>query len=1207
MFGKRLIFVVSTVLLCAWAHAQDSISQRVIFVGDAGEINHKQETIIPKAAELVRPGKTTVMFLGDNIYPRGMGLPGSKEEAETQEILRSQFGPMRAAGAPVYFIPGNHDWDHTGKDGLAKIRAQDQFIRNQQDSLLKLLPPNGCPDPQVIDLSDSVAIVTFDSEWWLFPYERYGSDSECECETEKQVIEKLQELLYNNQEKTIFLALHHPLRTYGVHGGYYSWKDHVFPLTELNKNLYLPLPVVGSLYPLLRKTVFLNPEDMPHPAYRDLVNRVREVADDYANVIHVAGHDHGLQFIKDGDFYQVVSGAGAKDSYTRKGKRSLFAHAAQGFVVVDYLMDRSSRVTFYTYADDAVSVAFSYRIPYREIPPFIEQVESGTKGKDSVYVSANEKYDEAGPFHRRLFGENYRKEWAAETKVPVLRLSQLHGGLSPVKRGGGMQTISLRLQDPLGKEYVLRSVNKQAESLLPEELHHTIAHEFLDDANSAQHPYSALMLPPLAQAARVPHTNPVIGMVAPDTILGHYNEAFANTLCLLEEREPMGDSDNTVKMLRRINNDNDDIYKAKTFLRARMLDLLVNDWDRHADQWRWRDVNKEKKGADRDYLGVPRDRDQALRKMEGVFPGIVSQPFVLPLIQGFAPEIRRVNYSLRKSDFLNAHPKNQFTHGEWKEEVNGFVAAMTDSVLNAAIQRLPVTAHALRNEELLVILKARRDALAGEMDKYYRFVNRIADIKLSNKHEKVIIEEEPDNALKVTVRKINKDGEVKGKLMEKVYDPEVTKEIRVYLASGNDSLQLHSSLSPIKVRVIGGAGEKYYEIRSESRKVTVYDQGIRSSFAPSSAGFRVLNATDSNHTAFVPVNLYNVWAPLLDIGFNADDGVLLGAGFRYTHQRGFRKEPFSHSQQFTLSGAFATGALRMHYRGHWKEVLGKADAVVDARALIPQTQNYFGLGNGSVYDRNSHDMRYYRTRFEVYQVEPHLQWNLNKTTFLDIGPSVQWYRFAASRNEGRLIVQPEAVHTYDSLTIGDNKGHVGLFAGFMKDNRNSKLRPSKGGYLQAKAAAYGGISEHAKSFVQANAEMAVYAGFARDAVVVSNRVGGGTTFGNPAFYQSQFLGGQGNLRGFRQYRFAGDHSFFNNLELRVRMAYVGNYILPGELGMITFYDVGKVWSDVRQSDRIHQGIGAGIYYIAANIVVLEVVAGHSREGWYPYFGMGFRF
>jgi len=134
--------------------------------------------------------------------------------------------------------------------------------------------------------------------------------------------------------------------------------------------------------------------------------------------------------------------------------------------------------------------------------------------KDSVTVVANTKYGKASRFKKFFLGENYRKEWAAETTLPLLQLSQLYGGLSPVKQGGGMQSISLRLTDPTGREWALRSVNKRTESLIPEELHGTFVQDVLDDATSAQHPYSALMIPALANAVNVPHAHPIIGVVA---------------------------------------------------------------------------------------------------------------------------------------------------------------------------------------------------------------------------------------------------------------------------------------------------------------------------------------------------------------------------------------------------------------------------------------------------------------------------------------------------------------------------------------------------------------------------------------------------------------------------------------------------------------------------------------------------------------------
>src|SRR5690349_12662751 len=104
----------------SWTYAQDSIKHRIILIGDAGEMDKAQQSVIPHAASGVLPGKTTVLFLGDNIYPRGIGLPGSSDQKLTEDILRSQYVDLRKQGAAVYFIPGNHDWDRMGKNGLAK-------------------------------------------------------------------------------------------------------------------------------------------------------------------------------------------------------------------------------------------------------------------------------------------------------------------------------------------------------------------------------------------------------------------------------------------------------------------------------------------------------------------------------------------------------------------------------------------------------------------------------------------------------------------------------------------------------------------------------------------------------------------------------------------------------------------------------------------------------------------------------------------------------------------------------------------------------------------------------------------------------------------------------------------------------------------------------------------------------------------------------
>jgi UDP-2,3-diacylglucosamine pyrophosphatase LpxH len=323
---KAFFFFILT-LCCASLHAQpDSIISRVIFIGDAGEMDAGQSAVIKHAAGNVLKGKTIVMFLGDNIYPKGIGLPGSAEEAETKAILRSQFTPMRAKGSPVYFIPGNHDWDKSGRQGLAKIKRQGEYLKEQQDSLLALVPPNGCPDPVAIQVSPQLTIIVFDSEWWLFPYNKDNPDGKCSCNSKEEVLERLKVLKAQNKDKFILLASHHPFQTYGAHSGYTS------------------LPVIGGLFQFIKQT-FPAAEDTHHRLYKEMIRKISGIFDSDSNVIYVAGHDHGLQFIKSKNI-QVVSGAGAKNSAVFKGENSLFADAKPGYVIADLLSNKKLKLTF---------------------------------------------------------------------------------------------------------------------------------------------------------------------------------------------------------------------------------------------------------------------------------------------------------------------------------------------------------------------------------------------------------------------------------------------------------------------------------------------------------------------------------------------------------------------------------------------------------------------------------------------------------------------------------------------------------------------------------------------------------------------------------------------------------------------------------------------------------------------------------------------
>lgn len=1201
---KQISTLLLLLLVVTTVSAQDSIRQRIILIGDAGEIDRGQQEALQHAVAQVKNGKTTVLYLGDNIYPKGMPLKGERAIDSARAILQSQYGPLRNAGAVVYFVPGNHDWDKSGPAGLAKIQAQSDFINGQGDPGLSLVPANGCPDPVAIPINDKMVIIAYDSEWWLYPFSKFNSETDCDCKSKADVVAKFEELYYQYRNRIIILASHHPFRSYGVHGGHFTFNDHLFPLTNLNPNLYIPLPVIGSLYPVLRKT-FTNPEDLGHPLYRDMIKKINTVFDSFPNLVYVAGHEHGLQFIE-GKFTQVVSGAGSKSTNAAKGKGTLFREARQGYVVADLMTDNSLRFTYYVYRNGVIDTPFTYVKAYTKVSdrtnPIYKPIEA-----DSLTVQVHPSYNKPGRFHRWLFGENYRKEWAAPTTLPVIHLSKIHGGLTPTELGGGMQSKSLRLTDKNGKEWVIRSVEKSPDALLPSTLRESFARDWLDDVTSAQHPFSALVVPPIAEAVKVPHANPVIGVLSPDPKLGMYSKKFANLVVLLEEREPLGESDNSAKMKKKVQEDNDNRLHAKETLRARMLDMFLGDWDRHEDQWRWYD---DEKGKERHYLAVPRDRDQVFHLTQGLLPKIASRDYILPTLRNFGAGFTHTKWLLYKTRFVNAYPEMQFSEEEWMKQALQFQSALTDSLLEASLQRLPRSAYDLRHDVLLAKMKARRDRLPEAMRNYYRFIQKRVDVRTSDKNEFVQVTGMPGGGLNLVIRKINKNGELKDELMNKTYDPALTKEVRLYVGNGNDSVVVNNTTSNICLRIIGGKDQKSYNMIASRKKVKLYDRINGSHFSGNDRLFSKHLSNDSMNTAYSEVNLYHILQPLVAIGINIDDGLILGAGFRYTRQEGFRRFPYASRHQVNVGYSFSTGAYRIRYGGEWIKVVGNADLTTTLLAKGPDnTANFFGLGNETVFNKTGDHKRYYRTRFNNVEWETALRWRNAKKGNISIGPAVSFYSFDKDENAGRFITSnPGLIGTYDSATFTEQKWHVGLVLRYLNDKRSSPILPQWGSYVSIRLQAYQGLGQYARSYAQIIPEIALYRSLdARRNVILAERFGGTVSIGHPAFYQLATIGGHENLLGYRQYRFSGQHSFYNNLELRVKLADLANYILPGQIGINGFWDIGRVWTNHDNSGKWHNGTGAGIYFAPASLISLNFVMGYSSEGWYPYFTMGLRF
>ena len=139
--------------------------------------------------------------------------------------------------------------------------------------------------------------------------------------------------------------------------------------------------------------------------------------------------------------------------------------------------------------------------------------------KGTTVVIPGLKFKKSG-YHNFWSGKHYRKEWATPVRIENFYLDTALGGLVPTEESGSRQTQGLRLKSSNGKEYVLRSVDKDFSRAFPDDFQGTFIAGSAKDQASIAHPYSAITITPMIQATGIYHTNPKIVFLPSQESLG---------------------------------------------------------------------------------------------------------------------------------------------------------------------------------------------------------------------------------------------------------------------------------------------------------------------------------------------------------------------------------------------------------------------------------------------------------------------------------------------------------------------------------------------------------------------------------------------------------------------------------------------------------------------------------------------------------------
>lgn len=829
-----------------------------------------------------------------------------------------------------------------------------------------------------------------------------------------------------------------------------------------------------------------------------------------------------------------------------------------------------------------------------DIPPVASHPRPGAK----AVVVAGKRYA-TGPLQRWFLGSTWRNVWTTPVKVDVFDLGS-YGGLKPTKLGGGMQTKSLRLEAPDGREFRFRLVDKDPEKTIPEELQDTAVEQIARDQMSAGHPAGVLVVDGLSQAVGIPTVEHRLVVVPDDPRLGEFRKDFAGRLAIFEQNpdeeaplppgfEVFEKIEETPELYARLEKDPGERVDHRAFLKARLFDVLIGDWDRHEEQWDW--------GRSRDdgkWRPIPKDRDQAFARYDGLVISIIR-----PSFQG-----RLTNFSERHSPPLgmgwNSRVVDRRFLGTlgwpaWEEVVRELTSQLSDPAIEEAMRRMPPEYREVSSRRLTTGLKARRDSLLAFARGFYEMLARDVEAHASNQAD--VAEVRPVNgSLEVRLWTPNGDGSPGEPYFSRRLRPEETREVRIFLKGGNDqAITRPGDDHDILVRFIGGDGDdvvqnegdlevKVYDAEGENRALNVSETHSRPFTTPLDVSKRPLRDWGASRTGPIPL-----------FARGPDLGVLLGARVLFTDY-GFRKYPYHY--QHALSAGYSTGlrGVRAEYAGTFHMPNSARRTNLLARFSQMELVRFHGFGNETV---ALNDGQFYRVPQNEYLMSVQHRLALPWVD-LSVGPVVKYTTTDLAPDRFITLARPYGVGGF---------GQAGLAANLRLDGRDNPGATRRGAALQAGGSWYPKLWSVREAFGEAHAEVTAFfpaPGPFRPTVAL--RAGGKRVWGEYPFHEAAFIGGSDTLRGYRRQRFAGDTAVYGTAELRQRL-FTSQVLVPIRWGIFGLVDAGRVFLEGESSRKWHTAVGGGLFWSFVKpdyTLSLAMVRGNEgRTRTYLQSGFGF--
>lgn len=617
---------------------------------------------------------------------------------------------------------------------------------------------------------------------------------------------------------------------------------------------------------------------------------------------------------------------------------------------------------------------------------------------------------------------------------------------------------------------------------------------------------------------------------------------------------------------------------SELYVRSRLLDMLIGNSSRVSHDYFWR---AKKQHSEVIFTPIVVDRGFSFLKKDGLFFNFMLKSIGVDFADNYYKDKLNVKSLNRHNYATDVVLASTISPEVWVEQARFMREILSKDVLEGIFNELPI----LANLELLEALEFRLQSLEGIAEDYANFLQRKIILFGSNQDDTFVINQ---TLLYTEIEFKSATGQEV--IFKKQYSNRKTKEIWLYGFSGNDVYRLqNSSDNGVLIRIIDKNASNF-EMNEAQSNLRIYS-------------FRRLENTGkakvytTNNSRILG---YNPQKPQLDefkfdpwLVFDTDMSVRIGAKLSYT-QNHFKKIPYDFRHELGWNHYYS-----LVYKGSFPSLDEKKMYVSDVWITSKNHfQNFFGFGNESENYESNFGIDYNRVLLQKFGLSQSVIFHKGKRGNVTVKASIEHvsvidnqkferddiFREEELRNTANIFSTVSGGYfnefkNQNWLWIVDSQ--AGLVINFRDMNRNIP-------YLEAKTTIEYNLPSQ------------------RNLTLVTTL--GGKAMFNPRFefYQAATIGGETGPRGFRNERFAGQHYFYQNSDIRIDLGKLKNNITPLSYQAFVGFDYGRVWLGGENSQKWHTSIGGGFRFSFFNKMAAQISYFTSSESPRIIFALGYQ-